>query len=153
MTNRILAGAAALAHHDDVRVLALPRGGVPVAYPVARALDAPLDVFLVRKLGAPSHPELGMGAVTEGGLRVPFVVRGPGIAAGVWPTAEAFLAARRYHRFTPGDGAPMAQQAIKGWHRGVRVAVSALARPIEHYRRVHRRSALAGGDVEAEGAG
>ena len=50
---------------------------------------------------------------TEGGLRVPFVVRGPGIAAGVWPTAEAFLAAHRYHRFTPGDGAPMAQQAIE----------------------------------------
>jgi putative phosphoribosyl transferase len=61
----------------DVVVLALPRGGVPVAYHVARALDAPLDVFLARKLGAPMHPELGMGALTEGGLRVldPAIVR------------------------------------------------------------------------------
>lgn len=47
-----------------------------------------------------------------------------GIAAGVWPNAEAFLSAREYHRFTPGDGAAMAQQAIKGWHRGVRAAVA-----------------------------
>jgi predicted phosphoribosyltransferase len=51
-------------------VLALPRGGVPVAYEVARALDAPLDVFLVRKLGIPGHEELAMGAVATGGVRV-----------------------------------------------------------------------------------
>ena len=51
-------------------VLALPRGGVPVAYEVARALDAPLDVFLVRKLGVPGHEELAMGAVATGGVRV-----------------------------------------------------------------------------------
>lgn len=65
--------AAALvpyAHRDDVVVLALPRGGVPVAFEVARALDAPLDVFLVRKLGAPGHPELAMGAIASGGVRV-----------------------------------------------------------------------------------
>jgi len=63
--------AVALEHlrGQDVVVLALPRGGVPVAYPVARSLDAPLEVFLARKLGAPMHPELGMGAITEGGVR------------------------------------------------------------------------------------
>ncbi len=51
---------------DDVVVLALPRGGVPVAYEVARALGAPLDVFLVRKLGVPGHQELAMGAIASG---------------------------------------------------------------------------------------
>jgi predicted phosphoribosyltransferase len=55
---------------DDVIVLALPRGGVPVAYEIARALGAPLDVFLVRKLGTPGHPELAMGAIASGGIRV-----------------------------------------------------------------------------------
>jgi predicted phosphoribosyltransferase len=54
----------------DVLVLALPRGGVPVAYEVARELDAPLDVFLVRKLGVPGHEELAMGAIATGGVRV-----------------------------------------------------------------------------------
>src|SRR6266852_387384 len=54
----------------DLLVLALPRGGVPVAFEVARALDAPLDVFLVRKLGVPGHEELAMGAIASGGLRV-----------------------------------------------------------------------------------
>jgi putative phosphoribosyl transferase len=51
-------------------VLALPRGGVPVAYEVARALKAPLDVFIVRKLGVPGNPELAMGAIASGGVRV-----------------------------------------------------------------------------------
>ncbi len=55
---------------EDLLVLALPRGGVPVAYEVAQALGAPLDVFLVRKLGVPGHEELAMGAIAEGGLRV-----------------------------------------------------------------------------------
>jgi predicted phosphoribosyltransferase len=54
----------------DVVVLALPRGGVPVAYEIATALSAPLDVFLVRKLGTPGHPELAMGAIASGGIRV-----------------------------------------------------------------------------------
>lgn len=58
------------AGHPDVVVLALPRGGVPVAYEVARALRAPLDVFIVRKLGLPSHPELAMGAIASGGIRL-----------------------------------------------------------------------------------
>jgi predicted phosphoribosyltransferase len=54
----------------DVVVLALPRGGVPVGLEVARALHAPLDVFLVRKLGLPGHEELAMGAIASGGVRV-----------------------------------------------------------------------------------
>jgi putative phosphoribosyl transferase len=58
------------AHRPDTVVLALPRGGVPVAHEVARALGAPLDVFLVRKLGAPRHEELAMGAIASGGMRV-----------------------------------------------------------------------------------
>ena len=58
------------ANRGDVIVLALPRGGVPVAFEVARALRAPLDVFLVRKLGVPGHPELAMGAMASGGTRV-----------------------------------------------------------------------------------
>jgi predicted phosphoribosyltransferase len=65
--------AQELANYTDepsVLVLALPRGGVPVAYEVARALHAPLDVFVVRKLGVPGHRELAMGAIASGGLRV-----------------------------------------------------------------------------------
>lgn len=58
------------AGHPDVLVLALPRGGVPVAYEVARALTAPMDIFLVRKLGVPGHEELAMGAIASGGVRV-----------------------------------------------------------------------------------
>jgi putative phosphoribosyl transferase len=54
----------------DVAVLGLPRGGVPVAFEVARALRAPLDVLVVRKLGVPFQPELAMGAIGEGGIRV-----------------------------------------------------------------------------------
>jgi predicted phosphoribosyltransferase len=54
----------------DVVVLGLPRGGIPVAYEVARALGAPLDVFVVRKLGVPGHEELAMGAIASGGVRV-----------------------------------------------------------------------------------
>lgn len=58
------------AHRHDVVVLALPRGGVPVARVVARHLHAPLDVFIVRKLGVPGHEELAMGAIASGGVRV-----------------------------------------------------------------------------------
>src|SRR5438067_875692 len=58
------------ADRDDVLVLALPRGGVPVAFEVAQALGAPLDVFLVRKLGVPGREELAMGAIASGGVRV-----------------------------------------------------------------------------------
>jgi len=65
--------AARLAGYADdpgVLVLGLPRGGLPVAFEVARVLQAPLDVFVVRKLGAPGHRELAMGAIASGGLRV-----------------------------------------------------------------------------------
>ena len=58
------------ANRDDVVVLALPRGGVPVGFEVARALNAPLDVFVVRKLGVPGHEEFAMGAIASGGVRV-----------------------------------------------------------------------------------
>ncbi len=58
------------AERPDVVVFALPRGGVPVAFEVARVLDAPLDVFLVRKLGVPGHEELALGAIAQGGVRV-----------------------------------------------------------------------------------
>lgn len=58
------------AGRGDVVVLALPRGGVPVGYEVARVLSAPLDVFVVRKLGLPGHPELAMGAIASGDVRV-----------------------------------------------------------------------------------
>src|SRR5687767_9369194 len=74
--NRITAGRAlakelsGYANRSDVVVLALPRGGVPVAYEVASALNAPLDVFLVRKLGVPGQEELAMGAIASGGIRV-----------------------------------------------------------------------------------
>src|SRR6185295_19059652 len=60
----------AYAGRSDILVLALPRGGVPVAFEVAQALGAPLDVFLVRKLGVPGHEELAMGAIATGGVRV-----------------------------------------------------------------------------------
>ena len=68
---RILAEKlAAYANRPDVLVLALPRGGVPVGFEVARALNVPLDIFLVRKLGVPGHEELAMGAIASGGVRV-----------------------------------------------------------------------------------
>jgi putative phosphoribosyl transferase len=57
-------------NQDNVLVLALPRGGVPVAAEVAKKLNAPLDVFVVRKLGLPGHSELAMGAIASGGVRV-----------------------------------------------------------------------------------
>lgn len=58
------------AHRPDVLVLALPRGGVPVGFEVARVLGVPLDVFLVRKLGTPGQEELAMGAIASGGVRI-----------------------------------------------------------------------------------
>ena len=74
--NRVEAGQmlaknlAKYANRPDVLVLALPRGGVPVGYEIAQALNAPLDVFVVRKLGVPGHEELAMGAIASGGVRV-----------------------------------------------------------------------------------
>lgn len=66
----LAAHLGAYANRPDVLVLALPRGGVPVAFEVAAALAAPLDVFLVRKLGVPGQEELAMGAIASGGVRV-----------------------------------------------------------------------------------
>lgn len=66
----VAARLTAYAGREDTLVLGLPRGGVPVAYEVARALGAPLDVFLVRKLGVPGQDELAMGAIATGGVRV-----------------------------------------------------------------------------------
>jgi putative phosphoribosyl transferase len=67
---QLAARLGAYAYDPDLIVLGLPRGGVPVAYEVAEALGAPLDVFLVRKLGAPGHEELAVGAIATGGVRV-----------------------------------------------------------------------------------
>jgi predicted phosphoribosyltransferase len=67
---RLAAQLTDYANRPDVLVLALPRGGVPVAFEVAEALRAPLDIFLVRKLGVPGHEELAMGAIATGGVRV-----------------------------------------------------------------------------------
>jgi len=94
----------------DVIVLALPRGGVPVAYEVAKALHAPMDVFVVRKLGIPAHQELAMGAVATGGVRVlnDQVIRGLGIpeyvidAVADWELLEL----KRRERLYRGDRPP-----------------------------------------------
>ena len=82
------------AHRPDVVVLGLPRGGVPVAYEVAQALGAPLDLFLVRKLGVPGHEEYAMGAIATGGVRVlnSDVIRALGIPPSV---VEAVTARER----------------------------------------------------------
>jgi putative phosphoribosyl transferase len=80
---RLLAGKlTAYAGRSDVVVLGLPRGGIPVAFEVAQALHAPLDVFVVRKLGLPGHEEMAMGAIATGGVRVlnEEVVRALGIS-------------------------------------------------------------------------
>jgi putative phosphoribosyl transferase len=67
---RLAAALSSYAGRSDLLVLALPRGGVPIGYEVARALRAPLDVILVRKLGVPGHEELAMGAIASGGVRI-----------------------------------------------------------------------------------
>jgi putative phosphoribosyl transferase len=93
--------------HGDVVVLGLPRGGVPVAFEVARELGAPLDVIVVRKLGLPYQPELAMGAIGEGGVRIinDEVVRGswvsPEVIDGVERRERRELA-RQAERFRAG---------------------------------------------------
>lgn len=85
---RVLAKALnAWRARPDVRVLALPRGGVPVAWEVAQALGAPLDVLVVRKLGFPGQEEFAMGAIAPGGVRV------MGELSGAWPVSERALEA------------------------------------------------------------
>ena len=87
---RLAEGLASL-RGEDVVVLGLPRGGVPVAAEVARALQAPLDVIVVRKVGVPWQPELAMGAVGEDGVRVvnEDVVRTAGVSQARWERVEA----------------------------------------------------------------
>jgi putative phosphoribosyl transferase len=82
---------AAYANRGDVLVLALPRGGVPVAFEVAKVLQAPLDVFLVRKLGVPGHEELAMGAMASCGMivRNDEVIAGLGVPSSVFETVVA----------------------------------------------------------------
>lgn len=92
------------AYRTDVLVLALPRGGVPVAYEVAKALHVPLDLFLVRKLGLPGHEELAMGAIASGGVRVlnDHVVRALGVSEdtiAAVAAAEQEELARREHLY------------------------------------------------------
>lgn len=78
---RLAEALAPYAEREDLLVLALPRGGVPVAYEVARALGAELDLLLVRKLGTPGQPELAMGAIASGGIEIlnPSVIQALGI--------------------------------------------------------------------------
>lgn len=99
------------AGRDDVVVLGLPRGGVPVGAEVARALGAPLDVFIVRKLGVPGHEELAMGAIAAGGVRVinQTVVSELGIGEGAIERAAAreIQELRRREVAYRGDGAPL----------------------------------------------
>lgn len=95
----------------DVIVLGLPRGGVPVAYEVAQALDAPLDVFIVRKLGFPGHEEYAMGAIASGGVRVMNAdVAGMHIAQDVIDavTAREQTELARRERLYRGDRPPLA---------------------------------------------
>jgi predicted phosphoribosyltransferase len=86
------------AGQSDVVVLGLPRGGVPVAYEVAGALGAPLDVFVVRKLGVPGHEELAMGAIASGGVRV--LNQDVVAATGVDPDEVERVAARELETLT-----------------------------------------------------
>src|SRR5437867_7355887 len=89
---RVLAARLShLASRTDLVALALPRGGVPVGFEVAKALDAPLDVFVVRKLGLPGQEELAMGAIASGGVRVlnEDVIRALGIPEEVVDTVAA----------------------------------------------------------------
>jgi len=115
--DRVEAGdvlAEGLGHYagrPDVLVLALPRGGVPVAARVAEALGAPLDVFVVRKLGVPGHEELAMGAIASGGVRVvnEQVVGRLGLGEAVLDRvaeAEGRELARREQSYREGRGPP-----------------------------------------------
>jgi putative phosphoribosyl transferase len=108
---KLAAALAQYAGRSDVLVLGLPRGGVPVAFEVAQALRAPLEVFIVRKLGVPSQPELAMGAVATGGVLVlnDEVVRQLDIPRSVIDrvvAAEQLEIERRERRYREGRPAP-----------------------------------------------
>jgi predicted phosphoribosyltransferase len=108
---------SAYAGRTDVIVLGLPRGGVPVAAEIARELGAPLDVFLVRKLGVPGHEELGFGAIAEGGVRVlnePLVadLDLPARVVEHVATLEGLELARRQQLYRNGRSAPSLRDRI-----------------------------------------
>jgi predicted phosphoribosyltransferase len=118
---------------DDTIVLALPRGGVPVAFEVASALPAPLDVFVVRKLGVPRHRELAMGAIASGDVIVlnDEVVRGLGIGPAVIDrvvTEERAELARRERAYR-GDRPPfeVAKRSVIVVDDGIATGSSMLA--------------------------
>jgi putative phosphoribosyl transferase len=108
---KLLHYVAAPDTRPSVVVLALPRGGVPVAFEVAKALEAPLDVVLVRKLGVPGHRELAMGAIASGGFRVvnQDVAHGLGLPAGTLDAVQAVeeRELRRRESTYRGDQAPL----------------------------------------------
>lgn len=120
-------------HDADVVVLGLPRGGVVVAVEVARALNAPLDVLVVRKLGVPYQPEVAMGAIGEDGVRV----LNPGVldAAGITPAAldrveqaERAELERRVQRFRHGrDAEALAERTVVIVDDGVATGATARA--------------------------
>ncbi|MFF5722722.1 phosphoribosyltransferase family protein [[Kitasatospora] papulosa] len=137
-TDRADAGrrlAAALRHlgRRDPVVLGLPRGGVPVAYEVAQALRAPLDVIVVRKLGVPYHPELGFGAIGEGGVRVisEEIVRRTGVGEKdlvAVERAEAAELVRRAHAYREGrPRLPLEGRAVVVVDDGVATGATARA--------------------------
>jgi predicted phosphoribosyltransferase len=101
---------------EDVLVMALPRGGVPVAFEVASALGAPLELLLVRKLGVPGHEELAMGAIASGGVRV---LNQEVIAAlGIQPAVIEAVAAREAGELTRREEAYRGSRAmlpVAGW--------------------------------------
>src|SRR5919197_1168398 len=107
---------ASYKNRNDVVIFALPRGGVPVAFEVAQALNAPLDVFVVRKLGVPGQEELAMGAIATGGVRVlnEDVVRAlhiPEATIAAVAAKEAQELARRERLYRGGRPAPQG----RGW--------------------------------------
>ena len=112
----LAARLGAYAGRPDVAVLGLPRGGVPVAFEVARALRAPLDVFLVRKLGLPGNEERGFGAIASGGVRVlnEDMVRTLGLSQEVIEavTAAELREFERRERAYRGDRPPVAVRGL-----------------------------------------
>src|ERR1035441_2111943 len=137
---------------EPVVVLGLPRGGVPVAFQVAQALGAPLDVIVVRKLGVPFQPELGMGAVGEDGVRVlnPEVVQASGVSedelAAVQAREQAAVEAHaaRYRVRRPRE--PLHGRVAVVVDDGIATRVTAPARPPD-------RPGPRGGAAGARGAG
>ena len=128
-----LAKRLAYLRDDDVVVLGLPRGGVPVAAEVAEMLHAPLDVIVVRKLGVPFQPELGMGAIGEDGVRVfnNDVVRQleiPAAAIDEVELRERSELKRRAERFRPGGlRTPLAGRVVVIIDDGIATGSTAIA--------------------------